>query len=307
MRLVPEEFERYRNVIGWQSRFSRFIVHSSRICRETLGVDLTQIRVLEICAHYPMESIGFYCEKLSLRPSTASMALKSLEKYGYAERVPSSKDARSVCVCVTEAGYGLFSQAKKTTRLIAQVIEEDLVPGSYEAIQGKLDSGGIHGFLEKVVNTRIIGFDKACDDLRLELEGDEGYQLYRASLSLECIANLINVLGRVWNDFGLNMCSGRILGHVFLKEERKVDSVGVSELRDVLLMQPAQISAGIMKLENEGLAIRMKGTEDKRTTMISLTRKGRKLALSSLKKNYEKLEELSPGLADVDPSLCYRN
>ncbi len=307
MKLVPKDVERFENMIGWQSRFSRFIIRCSHICRETLGVDLTQIRLLEICAHYPLENIGFYCEKLSLRPSTVSMALKALEKNNYAFRIPSSNDARSACVCITEAGYGLFTQAKETCRLVSQVLEDDLVPGSYETIKGMLDSDGLHGFLEKVVNTRIIGFDKACEDLNLELKGDEGYQLYRASLSLECIANLVCVLGHVWTDFGLNMASGLILGYVFLKEERKVEQVGASELRDALLMQPAQISANILKLENDGLIIRRRGSQDKRTTMVTLTKKGRRLALSSLEKSYEKLEELSEGLADIDPALCYKN
>lgn len=304
---LDEELTRFTNSLLWQSRFSRFVVSCSRIYHDNLGLDCTQVRILFLAAHCPREKVGFFCEVLSLRPSTVSMALSSLESMGYVTRMLSEKDARSFLVELTDKGYGVFPQLLDSFDEIRAVMDEDLKEGAFNFILNTLLDKNLLAVLSKKSGVDLLDEDCAYGNLRVDKERDPKRHLLNTALWVESAANAASLIGHAWSSSDLNMRTGRILAYCFLRAEEGETELGVSPIRDALLMRPAEVSSGVMKLEEMGLVSRSRNDSDRRMTIVSLTGKGSAVAKSALAKNLNVFEKVFFGLSEIDPMTCYRH
>jgi len=69
--------------------------------------------------------------KMGIQPTSLSRTIKNMEELGFIERIPSTKDKRSVIICLTEKGRIMRNISKQTVltfndKVEASISKEDL-------------------------------------------------------------------------------------------------------------------------------------------------------------------------------------
>ena len=239
---------RARSYFNWVTVLHAEVSNLAYLFKKNIGINITQATIILILTTFEDGvKMGDLSRFLTLSPNTLTASVNMLEEYGYIKRHRSADDQRVVYIEITEAGRNLLPGIKESLDLhfksVAKVINNDEWKFAVDAITSYQNPPLIDVY-------------------------DEPLNTYAGGLIV--VRNIMLKLSQRAKTYDLSLNEARILFYIACSDEVK----NLSDISRKLYIRQNALTIYISRLDKDKLIKRIINNVDKRTTTISLTKKG---------------------------------
>ena len=239
---------RARSYFNWVTVLHAEVSNLAYLFKKNIGINITQATIILILTTFEDGvKMGDLSRFLTLSPNTLTASVNMLEEYGYIKRHRSADDQRVVYIEITEAGRNLLPGIKESLdvhfKSVAKVINKDEWKFAVDAITSYQNPPLIDVY-------------------------DEPLNTYAGGLIV--VRNIMLKLSQRAKTYDLSLNEARILFYIACSDEVK----NLSDISRKLYIRQNALTIYISRLDKDKLIKRIINNVDKRTTTISLTKKG---------------------------------